>query len=836
MTMTRSSKTRKAPAATSANAAPSPLADAYRRWGYLQANLDDLGRIAPFEHPDITDAVSVATSKDAEKWRGLYCGPIGVEFMHMIDRERVRWVAQWMESPPSVVDQQQQVLSQLAAAELFERFLHARYVGSKRYSIEGVAGAIPLIESVLDCFTEHGGEYVVIAMSHRGRLNVMSRIVGIAEAELFAGQEDVDPKSVLGSGDVKYHLGATGTHETMSGHTIRVHLVSNPSHLEAVDPVVMGRVRAKQDRMGASARERILSLTLHGDAAFAGQGITAETLNFADLPGYEIGGTVHVVVNNLIGFTAEPRMLHSSRFASDLARRLSIPIIHVNGEDPDAVVRAGRMAIEFRAAFGDDVIVDLIGYRRYGHSEVEDPSTTQPLLYQKIKDRPMLWEMYAERIGAPKQSLEEMRERIWTHLTGEQEKGRELTARPTMRTLPSYWDAYRGDRHDPSETVETAVPAERLTEIAERITTVPEDFTPHPKIKKGLEQRLQMIRGERRVDWGMAEALAFGSLMWDGMPVRFTGEDSRRGTFNQRNAVLIDASTAEEYTPLSHLHPDQGRFDIIDSPLSEAAALGYEYGYSRDYPDALVCWEAQFGDFANGAQTIIDQFISAGEDKWSLLSGLVMMLPHGFEGQGPEHSSARLERFLQLAAEDNIQICQPVTSCQYFHLVRRQALQNWRKPLVLFTPKSLLRADVASSPFESFTKSGCFRPVFEVGQATDAERVLICTGKITHELDAERKRRNATKTAIISLAQLYPFPKQAFLEEMRNHPYARKVVWVQEEPANMGALSYMRGIMRSLLGDRHLTSVKRSESASPATGSTKAHLLEQSALIKLAFA
>lgn len=812
-----------------------PLADAFRRWGYLQANVDSLDRYDPIEHADISDAAAGASDADLQQWHDTYCGPIGVEFMHIVEPERRQWVADWMEHVP-FAPAREAILTQLIRAETFERFLHARYVGSKRYSLEGVAGIVPLIESTIDAFAANGGEFVVMAMSHRGRLNVLANIVGIPGAEIFAGQEDLDPKSVLGSGDVKYHLGATGKHKTISGGQVGVHLVSNPSHLEAVDPVVMGRVRAKQDRLGELGVEKILCMTLHGDAAFAGQGITAETLNMAKLLGYSVGGTVHVIVNNLIGFTAEYPLLHSSRFSSDLGKRQDIPIIHVNGEDPDAIVRAGALAMEYRARFQDDVIVDLIGYRRYGHSEVEDPSTTQPLLYAKIKDRPMLWELYGESLGKTAEELEERRKEVWDGLERDQEAGRKRTDRPLMRTLPAYWGAYVGGRYDASLEPETAVPLERLEEITERITNAPDGFHLHPKLQRIFDQRRLMVSGQETVDWGMAESLAFGSLLWDGTSVRLSGEDSRRGTFNQRHAVIIDVENGREYVSLEHLHKNQGRYTIIDSPLSEAAVLGYEYGYSRDYPDALVCWEAQFGDFANGAQTIVDQFIAAGEDKWRLLSGLVTLLPHGYEGQGPEHSSARLERFLQLAAEDNMQICQPWTSAQYFHLLRRQALSRWRKPLIILTPKSLLRAPRATSPVGELTTSRNFGPVQVDQSISNAERVLICSGKITRDLIAERDRREDDKTAIVSLVQLYPFPERQLNDELRRHASARKLIWVQEEPANMGALFYIRPHLQRLLGDRHITTVKRSASASPATGSMKAHALEQAALIKLAFA
>jgi 2-oxoglutarate dehydrogenase E1 component len=811
-----------------------PLAEAFRRWGYLQADLDPMGRLAPLEHPELADACAGAAAPEIARWRALYCGTIGAEFMHITDEQRCRWVAARLEEPPPAVDHHA-VLARLAEAELFERFLHARYVGSKRYSLEGVAAIIPLLDSCLQTLADQHGETVLIAMSHRGRLNVMANVVRVPGAELFAGIEDVDPRSVLGSGDVKYHLGATGDAPTAAGGTLRVHLVSNPSHLEAVDPVILGRARARQERLGEDGPRRVVAILLHGDAAFAGQGIAAEVLNMADLRGFTVGGCIHVLVNNLVGFTATPAALHSSRFASDLAKRLSIPILHVNGEDPDAVVRVARLAAEYRSRFASDVLIDLIGFRRYGHSEVEDPTTTQPILYRKIEAHPMLWEVYAQRIGASAEALGQLREQIHARLTHEQAVGRAQQRKPVLRTLPPYWDRYHGGRWDAAYEVDTRLPPEHLAEVARLLTRVPEGFNVHPKLKKLMEQRREMGEGQRAVDWAMAEALAFGSLVWDGMLVRLTGEDSRRGTFNQRHAVLIDRQTEAEHIPLRHLRAGQGRFDVYDTCLSEAAALGFEYGFSRDFPDALVCWEAQFGDFANGAQIVIDQFLSAGEDKWGLLSGLVLLLPHGFEGQGPEHSSARIERFLQLAAEDNLQICQPSSAAQYYHLLRRQALLTWRKPLIVFTPKGMLRAEAAASPLAELA-AGRFQPVVADATVQDAQRLIFCSGKIAHELAAQRSKRNALDVAIAQLVQLYPFPEQAVQEELLRHRDARKIVWVQEEPANMGALSYVRPHLQRLAGERHVTSVKRSASASPATGSTKAHALEQQALLGLAFA
>jgi 2-oxoglutarate dehydrogenase E1 component len=698
-----------------------------------------------------------------------------------------------------------------------------------------VAGLVVLLDSLLNTAANNGAEFMYIAMSHRGRINVMKSIVNIPTANIFASMEDVDPRSVLGAGDVKYHMGATGRYDTRDGKSVEVHLATNPSHLEAVDAVVMGRTRGRQERWGEDGRVKYFPVTCHGDAAFAGQGIVSETLNLSDLAAYTVGGTVQVVVNNLVGFTAQPESLHSTRFATDAAKRLSVPIIHVNGEAPRAVWWAGQIAAEFRSTFHTDVVVDIIGYRRYGHSEVEDPTLTQPLLYEKIKSRPMLWEIFGERIGESKEVIEELRETVMSYLSEHQEIGRTQEKRPTFWELPDFWGRYHGGLYDPKFDCDTGVELPRLQEITGKITKVPDDFHLHPKIGKLLDQRKEMAAGARKVDWGMAEALAFGSVLWDGVRVRMTGQDSRRGTFNHRHAVLMDVENGNEYVPLSHLNDKQGKFFVVDSPLSEAGALGFEYGYSREFPEGLVLWEAQFGDFVNGAQIIIDQFLSAAEDKWKLLSGIVLLLPHGYEGQGPEHSSARIERFLELAAEDNMHICQPSTSAQYFHLLRLQALRNWTKPMVLFMPKSVLRAEPASSDISEFTR-GRFMPVVPDLDVREAKTTLICSGKIVHELRAERRKRNAMDRAIVTVEQFYPFPDRQLAEEIDRHGKYSKIVWVQEEPANMGALTFLRPRLKTLVGDRHITTVKRYESSGPATGSAKAHKLEQQALLEVAFA
>src|SRR5437899_2548937 len=800
--------------------------DAFRQWGYLEADLDPLGFLPKSPHPELQIA-----GEPAREARQVYCGTVGVEFMHIAEPERRKWIQERMEGPQPAVDQER-ILDQLIRADLFEQVLQQRYLGTKRFSLEGVTALLPLVDEILDAAGQRGAVELVMGMSHRGRLNVIVHVAKRPPEEVFAGFEDVDPRSVLGGGDVKYHMGATGEYVTRAGSRIHIHLVSNPSHLEAVDPVTVRRSRAKQDRVGAGGAEKYLPLLVHGDGAFAGQGIFAETLNYSDLKGYTVGGTVHVIVNNLLGFTTLPTELHSSRFAAQIARRQSVPIFHVNGEDVDAVVRVGRIALEYRYTFGSDVVVDLIGYRRHGHSEVDDPTVTQPLMYQAIKDHPALWEIYAEDVGAP--DAQARVTEIRSEYEAAQKNAASITKKPTFRDLPKYWDHYKGGRYKPEYEVETAVPAEQLREIAQRLTTYPEDFHPHPKVKKLLEQRAEMGTGKRPVDYGMAEALAFGSLVKDGVPVRLSGQDTRRGTFNQRHSVLLDIENEHEYVPLEQIAPGQVRCEVYNSTLSEAGVLGFEYGYSRDYPEALVLWEAQFGDFVNVAQAVIDQFISAGEDKWGLLSAVVLLLPHGYEGQGPEHSSARIERFLQLAARDNFQICQPSTAAQYFHLLRRQALRPWRKPLVVFTPKSMLRHPEASSSISDFTHQR-FLSMIPDTTVGAAERILICTGKIGHELQAERKKRKDTSTAISFVEQLYPFPEAELSKELERHTAAREIVWVQEEPSNMGALSFVLPRLRRIAGKHPVLSVKRSASASPATGSPKAHEVEQKTLLTLAF-
>jgi 2-oxoglutarate dehydrogenase E1 component len=826
--------------------------EVFRRWGYLQTTLDPLGQYLPKEPFPV--ALPEGVEDAAAEARGFYCGTIGVEFMHIANAEKREWLQEQMERSAPAVDQRR-VLTQLIKADLFEQVIQARYLGTKRFSLEGLTVLIPFLDRVLEVSARLGVRTAVLAMSHRGRLNVMTNTIGREAGDIFAKFEDVDPRSTMGGGDVKYHQGATGEYTARTGEKIDLHLASNPSHLEAVDPVALGRVRAKQTRLEAEAlaagtsvglqgQKQVLSLEMHGDAAFAGQGILAETLNMATLQGYNVGGTIHVVVNNLLGFTAVPEESNSSRFATDIAKRLPIPIFHVNAEDPDAVMRVAGIAAEYRYKFGSDVVVDLIGYRRHGHSEVDDPTVTSPRRYALIQKTPELFKSYAQRIGVDRDTeLAAEVSAIQQEFLEEQKTAKAVESSPKLAELPSYWDRFHGGPLTAEDAaLKTGLDAATVLELTKGLTAYPESFAIHPKVKKLYEQRMEMAEGKRSFDYGMAELVAFASLVTSGTPVRLTGQDSQRGTFNQRHAVLTDVETEAKYVPLQHVgetlglitgeQKPQALFEVYNTLLSEAAVLGYEYGYSRDYPETLTLWEAQFGDFANGAQIIIDQFLAASEAKWHLLSGLVMLLPHGYEGQGPEHSSARLERFLQLAAQDNIVVAQPSTAAQYFHLLRRQALRSWRKPLVVFTPKSMLRHPDASSSLEGFSVDR-FLNVIPDASVAEPRRLLICSGKIGHNLRVEREKRKETGVGIVFVDQLYPWPEEEMQAALDMHPKA-EVVWVQEEPANMGALSYVMPHLRRMARDRVVVSVKRTASASPATGSAKAHDLEERALIDMA--
>ena len=828
--------------------------DIFRRWGYLQASLDPLGQYLPPE-PFPTPAPD---GPDAQEARRYYCGPIGAEFMHIPSPEKRAWIQERLErdiAPNTAAAngllEQPRILSDLIRADLFEQVIQQRYLGTKRFSLEGLTVLNPFLDQLFTTAADNGVNRSVFAMSHRGRLNVMVNIVGRKSKEIFSKFEDVNPETTMGGGDVKYHMGATGDFTTANGKTVALHLASNPSHLEAADPVIMGRARAREDRAEAAgepnATKHILPMIIHGDAAFAGQGIWAETLNLATIDGFSVGGTIQVIVNNLLGFTANPEESNSSRFASDLAKRLPIPIFHVNAEDPEAVVRIAALAADYRNTFNSDVVIDLIGYRRHGHSEVDDPTVTQPRRYALIKDHPPLYKIYAQKLGtditaevaATQNELLEA-QRAATKSDAKDDRaakkagGFSSFVMKRLHSLPDYWNNYAGGALSPDDNPITGLDAAEISALTAKLTTAPEGFHVHPKVEKLLAQRGEMGNNKRPIDYGFAELLAYAALLKSGTPVRLSGQDSQRGTFNQRHSVLIDTETEVRWSPLSNIAPNQGRWQVYNSLLSEAAVLGYEYGYSRDYPEALVLWEAQFGDFANGAQIIIDQFLAAGEAKWGLLSGVVLLLPHGYEGQGPEHSSARIERYLQLAAQQNMSITQPSTAAQYFHLLRRQAMRKWRKPLIVFTPKSMLRHPDAMSTVADFAVEK-FRPVLPDTTVTNATRLLLCSGKIGHNLRVERAKRKIDDVAIIFVDELYPWPEADLSAAIAQHPNAKEIVWVQEEPANMGPLNYVMPRLRKLAGGRAVLSVKRTASASPATGSPKAHELEEKTLIDLAF-
>ncbi|MGH2729452.1 MAG: multifunctional oxoglutarate decarboxylase/oxoglutarate dehydrogenase thiamine pyrophosphate-binding subunit/dihydrolipoyllysine-residue succinyltransferase subunit, partial [Actinomycetota bacterium] len=762
----------------------------------------------------------------------------GVEYMHISNPDEKAWIQARVEVTGDhrvSIEEKKLILERLNAAESFERFLHSKYTGHKRFSIEGAESLIPMLDTFLEEAADSGALEVVMGMAHRGRLNVLANVVGKPLKEIFREFEgDIDPASVQGSGDVKYHLGLTGRFTSRKGNDLAVVLASNPSHLEAVDPVVEGMAAAKQDLIGEGSRDKVIPVLLHGDAAFAGQGVVAETFNLSALRGYRNGGTVHVVVNNLIGFTTAPAAGRSSTYATDVAKMVQAPIFHVNGDDPEACVRVMHLAFAYRQAFHKDVVIDLFCYRRHGHNEGDEPSFTQPLMYARIEERRSVRKLYLESLLNRGELTVEEAEESFEDFRARLEKAFEETRGSRQPDIRAPAPAPLSGVLPP---VETGVERERLEQIHRALTHFPTGFEPHPKLRKMLEKRADLLERDA-IDWGAGEALAFGSLALEGFAVRLSGQDSRRGTFSQRHSVLVDYRTGEEYVPLDNLAPDQGPFRSYDSLLSEYAALGFEYGYSVANGDALVLWEAQFGDFINGAQIVIDQFVVAGEDKWGQESGLVMLLPHGHEGQGPEHTSARLERFLTLAAEDGIQITQPTTPAQYFHLLRRQMLRSVRKPLVVLTPKSLLRAPVARSKTSELT-SGHFREIIDdvrVKAPDEVDRIMLCTGKIAYQL-MERRTERSEKVAVVRVEQLYPFPMEQLKEIFERYPNAREIRWVQEEPENMGAWMFIQYRLAGKLHKRfRLSYVARPESASPATGSQRIHEQEREALLERAFA
>ena len=780
--------------------------------------------------------------------RETYTRAIGAQFMHIDDLAMRVFLRERMEATRNRLtlsrDTQLRILTKLTDAEIFEHFIQKKYIGAKSFSLEGGETLIPLLDQAIEKAGRQGVREIVVGMAHRGRLNVLANVMGKSPRTIFREFDDVDPEMHRSSGDVKYHLGYSSDWTTETGETVHLSLAFNPSHLEFVNPVVLGRVRAKQDRAGDARRVRGMPILIHGDAAFIGEGIVQETLNLSDLESYRVGGALHVIVNNQLGFTTDVEQSRSTPYASDVAKMLQAPILHVNGEDPEAVAQVIELAMDFRERFQRDVVIDMYCYRRHGHNEGDEPGFTQPEMYDVIKRRSTVREAYLERLLAlgevTREEADAIAEARRAHLERELSVARSDDFQLSYSHGEGVWAPYAGGDDADVPDVDTGVDAATTAQLLHATATVPDAFTPHPKIARALQARRRMADGEAPLDWAAGEALAFASLAAEGVRVRLTGQDSERGTFSHRHAVLHHRSEDRTYVPLAHVGSDPGPVEIANSPLSEAGVLGFEYGYSLDMPEALVAWEAQFGDFVNAAQVIIDQFIASGEDKWNRLSGLVMLLPHGYEGQGPEHSSARLERFLQLAAEDNLQVAYPTTPAQIFHLLRRQVRRPWRKPLVVMTPKSLLRSPDATSPLRDVTQ-GRFRRVMDddaLATKTAAKRVkriLLCSGKVAYDLIAERERRGRDDVAILRLEQLYPRPDAALAEILARYPKRAPLRWVQEEPANMGAWSFLRTAWGSEAFGRSFDGVLRPASASPATGSGTSHKLEQEELLHAAF-
>jgi len=846
------------------------LIRAYRVRGHLEADLDPLHLAPPQPHPELHPSSYGFDEEDMDRpiyvhgvlgleratmrqimhvVRRDYCGTIGLEFMHLQDPDQKDWIQRRMEGVlhrTKVKDAVKlEILERLTAAEMFEKFLHRKYTGTKRFSLEGAESALAALETIVRLGAEEGVEEFVLGMAHRGRLNVLANLMGKPLEAIFYEFQGgaATPEEYGGSGDVKYHLGTSTTRQIL-GKTIRLSLSPNPSHLEAVDPVVVGRVRARQEQLGDEERAHAVGLLIHGDAAFAAQGVVAETLQFAELDGYDTGGVVHLIINNQIGFTTNPMAARSSPYPSDIAKAIQAPIVHVNGDDPEAVVQAAAFAIEFRQVFKRDVVVDMYCYRRHGHNEADEPAFTQPLMYSKIDEKQPVRELYAGRLVEDGVISEEEVDELVQEWEERLRRGFERA------------DAYKPSREDWSQgcgqnvgSVDgsdqapdelTGVDLDTLREIGTAITTVPDDLAIHRKIKRILKSKRKIFESGEGLDWAMGEALAFGSLLIEGYRVRLSGEDSNRGTFSQRHASWVDQETEERYVALNHIRQHQEQIEVIDSPLSEFGVLGFEYGYAMNDPMALVLWEAQFGDFANGAQVIIDQFIASGESKWLCTTGLVLLLPHGYEGQGPEHSSARLERFLQLCAQQNLQVVNCTTPANYFHVLRRQLHRDFRKPLVIMTPKSLLRHKAAVSNLQAFGPDTRFLPILRdevpVSEPDAARQLVLCSGKVYYDLAEARAEREIDDIHLLRLEQLYPFPEKQLEEELSRYVHCR-LVWCQEEPRNMGGWTFLAPRLEAVAqkaGCQHPEPryAGRVEAASPATGTHERHQQQQARLVE----
>ncbi len=845
------------------------LIRAYRVRGHLQAELDPLGLSRRAQHAELDPKTYGFTDADLDRTffldmvlgreqatlreileilRRTYAGKIGIEFLHIQDPEQKAWIQARIEAPDGVLDappvDKRELLEQLTVAEGFEQFLHVKFPGTKRFGLDGSESTIPALEAIIRTSVDLGVQEIVLGMPHRGRLNVLANVMGKPYTAIFSefqGQPAID--EVLGSGDVKYHLGTSTDRLFEDGKSVHLSLTPNPSHLEAVDPVVIGKVRAKQRLLGDTERSKVMGILMHGDAAFAGQGVVHECLEMSELKGFRTGGTIHLIINNQIGFTTSPAYARTSPYPSDVARGIQAPIFHVNGDDPVAVCQVARLAAEFRQRFKKDVVIDLWCYRRHGHNEGDEPAFTQPLMYRSIAQHPTTRQLFARQLEAEKivdaAEAQAILDTFQKQLDGAHEAAR------TYKSNKADWleGVWKGLRKAPEayERGKTGVSVDRLRELGLKFTTLPETLNIHPRLTRVIGARRKAIEASSGIDWATAEHLAFASLLVEGFPVRLSGQDVGRGTFSQRHAAIYDQTSEDRYVPLDNLQPDQAPFEVVDSFLSEEGVLGFEYGYSLTDPDCLTLWEAQFGDFANGAQVYFDQFMSSAESKWLRMSGLVVMLPHGMEGQGPEHSSARLERFLQLFAEDNIQVVNVTTPANHFHVLRRQLCRDFRKPLILMGPKSLLRHKRCVSTLEDMGPDTTFHRVMydRAPSAADSmvERVVLCSGKVFYDLEAQREELGlADKVALVRLEQLAPFPEDAVLREMQRYPTSAKYVWCQEESRNMGAWFFVmpriENLMESLgVPQRRLAYAGRKPSASPATGSLSQHEREQKALV-----
>ncbi|MCS7058535.1 MAG: 2-oxoglutarate dehydrogenase E1 component [Meiothermus sp.] len=824
----------------------------YRERGHLIARIDPLGRErrtppeldpsyfglseADLDRPVPPELGAPTLRAVLEQYKTRYSGTVGIEYGHLDDPTVRNWIEARLAAgfTKPTPEQKRRIQERLMQATLFEEFLQKKYLGAKTFSLEGTESLIPLLDLVLEAAARQGVVEVVMGMAHRGRLNVLANVVRKPLRDIFLEFEEHFPEGY--HGDVKYHLGYSNDIETPFGK-VHLSLNFNPSHLEFVAPVAMGRTRAKQDRFGDARREKGMLLLVHGDAAFIGEGIVQETLNISGLPAYTVGGALHIILNNQVGFTTEPHEYTSGRYATEIAKMVESPIFHVNAEDPEALVGVVELAMEFRRTFKRDVFIDLVGYRKRGHNETDEPSFTQPDMYRRIAAKKPLYQVYQAKLEAEGVCTKEGCEGLAKQYQETLEAAFSGARREPTPTRPpaggGVWKGYLGGPEEGVPDPETGVPLEKLSALMEALTRLPEGFSLHPRLGKFLEARREMGQNKRPLDWAAAEMLAFASLAVEGHRVRLSGQDTVRGTFTQRHGAFTDYRTGERYIPANHLAEGQAPVELYNSALSEAGVLGFEYGYSLDMPDALVGWEAQYGDFVNTAQVIIDQFIASAEAKWSRLSGIVLLLPHGMEGGGPEHSSARLERFLQLCSNDNIQVAYPTTPAQYFHLLRRQVKRPWRKPLIVMTPKSLLRNPDAVSPLEDLTK-GRFQRVLVGPPVPGASRILLCSGKVYYDLEAARRASGRGDVALIRLEQLYPFPQKELEAALASYPAGVEVVWVQEEPANMGAWWFIRARFGDRIFGRPLRVVARPESSSPAVGSKKVHDKEQQALVRQA--